>query len=185
MLFEIARDGLRIGDMAVHAEGKRFESLQNEERIHRRDTGADIANRFRARLHQESVVTKRVEETQIVIGGGAANGRKTAEIKIPRIQNHARNRITVTTNKLRRRMQHNRRAMLDQVEAEMGVAKVLSMMSGILCDVAKPASFSKSRIEPRGTRRSFRRKARACFPGDRLFPRGKIVRIDQRPRMEA
>ena len=49
-----------VVDMAIHAQGQCFESLQDEERIHRRDARAEIAHRFGAHLHQVAVWSERI-----------------------------------------------------------------------------------------------------------------------------
>jgi len=68
---------------------------------------------------------------------------KAAEIEIPESGSSA-DRAAVSADEFRRRVKHDRRAMLDG-SAEIGPwRRCCRMMSGILCEVAKPGSFSWS-----------------------------------------
>ena len=101
--------------MAIHAQRKRLEALDEQEGVHRRDARADIADRFRARLHQEAVMAERVEEAEVVIGGRRrGDGREAAEIEIARIEDHAGDGVAVAADEFRRRIDDDGRAVLDR-----------------------------------------------------------------------
>ena len=63
MLFEVLGDDARVLDVVGHAQRQRLESLQEEERVDRRQAGADVAELLDPQLRAERVLAEVVDRS--------------------------------------------------------------------------------------------------------------------------
>jgi hypothetical protein len=60
-------DGEGVRDVAVHPHGQRLDPQQEQERVERGEHGAEVAQRLRPQLHQESVDAERLVKLEPVV----------------------------------------------------------------------------------------------------------------------
>ena len=65
---EVRRDREGVGDVPLHPQRQRLEPLQEQERVERRQRGAEVAQGLGAQLHQVAVGAERLVELQAVVG---------------------------------------------------------------------------------------------------------------------
>ena len=171
-------DLLRVADVPVHPQRKRLEPLDKQERIHWRDTRSHVAHRFRARLHQKSVVAEGVDEPEIVVRRrGRGDAGEAAEIEPARVEDRARDGIAVAADELRRRIINQRRAPFHRpAEIRRG--------EGVVDDEGNAVRIRKIReffqIENGAARIADRLAVkRARLRRDRRLPRREVARIAQ------
>jgi hypothetical protein len=179
VLLQVAGDLLRVADVAIHAQRKRFQPLNEQERIHGRDAGADIADGFGARLHEEAIVAERVEEAKVVVGRRRrGDGGEAAEIEVAGIENDAGDGIAVAADEFRGGVEDDRRAVLHR-------AAEIRRGEGVVDDernfVRVGQGGERFLVEDRAARIADGFAVeRAGLLRDGLLPGGEVVRIDQR-----
>ena len=111
------RHGQRILRVALHAQVQRFNPLQQQERIERRERRAGVAQPLHARLQNERQRPKRLRVRKAVIRrirlGELLESARSCPVELARIHDHAANRGAVAAQKLGCRVDHNVRSPLD------------------------------------------------------------------------
>ena len=112
-----------IGDVAIHPNAERLDALQQLKSIRRRETGAEVAQAFGARPHDEGGLAELLVEDDAVISGiGLGQNRKFAggaPIEPAAVDNHAADGDAMAADPLGGRIHHDIGAKLDR-PAEIG-----------------------------------------------------------------
>ena len=117
---------MRIGDVAIHAHAQRLDALQQLKGVGRRQAGAEVAQAFGARPHDEGGRAELLVEDNAVISGiGFGERRKFAggaPIEAAAVDDHAADGDAVAADPFGGRIHHDVGAKLDR-PAEIGRCK--------------------------------------------------------------
>ncbi len=117
----------RVLAVALHAQVERLQSLEEQERVERREGGAEVAEQLNACLDDVRHRPKRLRVLQPVVRGvGLREGGEVAvrPVEPAAVHNHAADACAVTADELRCAMHHDVRSVLQgthQVRARQRV----------------------------------------------------------------
>ena len=120
------RHCVRVGDVPLHAEGKRFDAHERQVRVHRRERGAEIAQRDGARLGGEGEIAEILVEAQAVIRRLRFGQRREFfalfPVEFAGLHHHAAERVAVAAEEFRHRMDDDVGTPFDRA-AEVGAGQ--------------------------------------------------------------
>ena len=107
----------RVRAMAIHAHGQRFQALQQQPGVERRERRAEGAHDLHARLHGVAEVAEGLVEDDAVVAGrgrGELGELAVAPVELARLDDHAAHGRAVAADVLGRRVHHDVGAPLDR-----------------------------------------------------------------------
>ena len=154
---EPLRDRERVLRVPLHAQAQRLQALEEQERVERRDRGADVALVLQAALRMYSrgpqlVGQLREHEAVVARVGLGEAGEAAARRVVERaaVDDDAADRRAVTADELRRASARRRRRRAAAAAAGTGSRACCRSRAGCRCRARSSTTPSKSKMSPFG-----------------------------------